>query len=258
VTDPFDLRGRTAIVTGAGRGIGAAVAACLDRAGARVALVARTEAELRRVADTLAHDPVVIAADLATPDGPGAAAEAALDGFSGQVDILVNNAAGVLRKDTEDLTIDEMDELWALNVRAVLLLCRAVIPVMATRGRGSVVNFSSVSGVIGTPRRAVYAATKAALDGMTRSLAMEFGPRGVRVNSIAPGVVQTDMWHAPLQEPGVAESLIAQTALRRLGQPDDIAPVVLFLASDASRYVTGEVLSVDGGMRATRNVHPPV
>jgi NAD(P)-dependent dehydrogenase (short-subunit alcohol dehydrogenase family) len=115
-----------------------------------------------------------------------------------------------------------------------------------------------VSGVTGTPRRAAYAATKAALDGMTRSLAMEYGPRGVRVNSIAPGVVQTDMWSEPLKQPGVGDSLIAYTALRRLGVADDIAPVVLFLASDASSYMTGEVLSVDGGMHATLNLHPPV
>jgi NAD(P)-dependent dehydrogenase (short-subunit alcohol dehydrogenase family) len=200
----------------------------------------------------------VVPADLATVDGPAGVAEGVLDAFDGQVDILVNNAAGVLRKDTGDLTVEEMDGLWAVNVRSVLLLCAALVPAMAARGRGSVINFSSVSGVIGTPRRAAYAATKAALDGMTRSLAMEFGPRGVRVNSVAPGVVQTDMWQEPLRLPGVADGLVAQTALRRLGEPDDIAPVVLFLASDASRYMTGEVLSVDGGMRATRNLHPPV
>jgi NAD(P)-dependent dehydrogenase (short-subunit alcohol dehydrogenase family) len=258
VTNPFDLCGRTALVTGAGRGIGAAVASCLDQAGARVALVARTEADLRQVAAPLEHDPVVVPADLATVDGPAAVAEAVMAAFDGRLDILVNNAAGVLRKDTGDLTVEEMDQLWAVNVRSVLLLCAALVPAMAARGRGSVINFSSVSGVIGTPRRAAYAATKAALDGMTRSLAMEFGPRGVRVNSVAPGVVQTDMWQQPLRLEGVADGLIAQTALRRLGEPDDIAPVVLFLASDASAYMTGEVLSVDGGMRATRNLHPPV
>ncbi len=257
-TDPFDLQGRTAIVTGAGRGIGAAVAACLDRAGARVALVARTEPELRAVAATLGNEPVVIPADLGTAGGPGEAARRALDAFDGRVDVLVNNAAAVLRKDTGDLVIDEIDQLWAVNVRSVLLLCAAVLPSMAANGRGSVINFSSVSGVTGTPRRAAYAATKAALDGMTRSLAMEYGPRGVRVNSIAPGVVQTDMWSEPLKQPGVGDSLIAYTALRRLGVADDIAPVVLFLASDASSYMTGEVLSVDGGMRATLNLHPPV
>jgi NAD(P)-dependent dehydrogenase (short-subunit alcohol dehydrogenase family) len=246
------------VVTGAGRGIGAAIASCLDAAGARVALVARTEPELRHVAATLQNEPVVVPADLGTADGPGGVAHAVLDAFSGQVDVLVNNAAAVLRKDTADLTIEEMDRLWAVNVRSVLLLCRVLVPAMAARGRGSVVNFSSVSGVIGTPRRAVYAATKAALDGMTRSLAMEFGPSGVRVNSVAPGVVQTDMWQEPLRMPGVADGLVAQTALRRLGEPDDIAPVVLFFASDASRYMTGEVLSVDGGMRITRNLHPPV
>jgi short-subunit dehydrogenase len=153
VTSPFDLRGRTAVVTGAGRGIGAAIASCLDQAGARVALVARTEPELRRVAATLENEPVVIPADLGTVEGARSVADTVMDAFAGQVDVLVNNAAGVLRKDTGDLTVDEMDRLWTVNVRSVLLLCTALLPAMAARGRGSVINFSSVSGVIGTPRR---------------------------------------------------------------------------------------------------------
>jgi NAD(P)-dependent dehydrogenase (short-subunit alcohol dehydrogenase family) len=255
---PFDLRGRTAVVTGAGRGIGAAIAGALDTAGARVALVSRTAAELEAVAARLTHDPVVIPADLGTADGPGAAAACALHAFGGRLDILVNNAGAVLRKDTEDLTADELDVLWAVNVRSVLLLCRAVLGAMVRGGGGSIVNVSSISAVRGTPRRAAYAATKAALDGMTRSLAMEYGPRGVRVNSVAPGAIETDMWRAPLAQAGVREQLERHVALRRLGVSEDIAPVVLFLASDAARYMTGETLSVDGGMHATMNLHPPV
>jgi NAD(P)-dependent dehydrogenase (short-subunit alcohol dehydrogenase family) len=256
--EAFDLSGRTAIVTGAGRGIGAAIAATLDAAGARVALVARSVDELHAVAATLTNDPVVVAADLGTPDGPAAAAGLALDAFDGRLDILVNNAGAVLRKDTEDLTVAEIDRLWQVNVRSVLLLCAAVLPAMAGGGGGSIINLSSVSAVRGTPRRAAYAATKAALDGMTRSLAMEYGPRQVRVNSVAPGAIETDMWQAPLALDGVREQVEAHVALRRLGVTDDVAPVVLFLASDAARYITGEVLSVDGGMHATMNLHPPV
>ncbi len=254
----FALDGRTAIVTGAGRGIGAAVAGALDAAGARVALVSRTASELEKVAGGLTNDPVVIAADLGTPDGPGFAAARALDAFGGRLDVLVNNAGAVLRKDTEDLTVEELDTLWAVNVRSVLLLCRAVLGAMVASGGGSIVNVSSISAVRGTPRRAAYAATKAALDGMTRSLAMEYGPRRVRVNSVAPGAIETDMWRAPLAQPGVREQLEGHVALRRLGLADDIAPVIVFLASDASQYMTGETLSVDGGMHATMNLHPPV
>jgi NAD(P)-dependent dehydrogenase (short-subunit alcohol dehydrogenase family) len=245
-------------VTGAGRGIGAAIARALDAAGARVALVARSEDELRKVASGLTHDPVVLPADLGTADGPTAVAAAALDAFGGRLDVLVNNAAAALRKPSDELTVDEIDWLWHVNVRSVLLLCAATLPAMVARGAGSVVNVSSVSGLRGTPRRAAYAASKAALDGITRALAMEYGPRGVRANSVAPGVVQTEMWREPLSHDGVADSVIAQTALRRLATPDDIADVVVFLASDASRFVTGEVLSADGGMGSTLNLYPPV
>ena len=255
---PYDLHGRTAVVTGAGRGIGAAIARALDGAGARVALISRTASELEAVAADLGGDPVVLPADLGTPDGPADAAARALDAFGGRLDILVNNAGAVLRKDTPDLTVEEIDRLWEVNVRSVLLLTAAVLPAMVAGSGGSIVNVSSISAVRGTPRRAAYAATKAALDGMTRSLAMEYGPRGVRVNSVAPGAIETDMWQAPLAIAGVREQLEAHVALRRLGDTDDIAPVVLFLASDASRYMTGETLSVDGGMHATMNLHPPV
>ena len=254
---PFDLAGRTAVVTGAGRGIGAAVAAALDAAGARVALVARTTSELDAVAATLTHAPVVIPADLGATDGPDDAATQALAAFGGRLDILVNNAGAVLRKDTVTLGADELDELWRVNVRSVLLLTAALLPALEGCG-GSIVNLSSISAVRGTPRRAAYAATKAALDGMTRSVAMEYGPRGVRVNSIAPGAIETDMWREPLRVDGVRDQLTAHVALRRLGGVDDIAPVVVFLASDAARYITGETLSVDGGMHATMNLHPPV
>jgi NAD(P)-dependent dehydrogenase (short-subunit alcohol dehydrogenase family) len=256
--NPFALDGRTAIVTGAGRGIGAAIAQALDAAGARVALVARSEPELDAVAQGLTNDPVVIAADLGTPDGPDEAAARALDAFGGRLDVLVNNAGAVLRKDTEELTTEELDRLWEVNVRSVLLLCRAVLGPMVNGGGGSIINVSSISAVRGTPRRAAYAATKAALDGMTRSLAMEYGPRRIRVNSVAPGAIETDMWRTPLAQPGVRQQLEGHVALRRLGLAADIAPVVLFLASDASQYMTGETLSVDGGMHATMNLHPPV
>jgi NAD(P)-dependent dehydrogenase (short-subunit alcohol dehydrogenase family) len=254
----FDLDGRTALVTGAGRGIGAAVVRALDGAGARVALVARSEHELQKVAGDLRNDPVVLPADLASPTAPSDVAAAAVAAFDGRVDVLVNNAAVALRKPSEELTVDEIDAMWHVNVRAVLLLCAAIVPVMVEHGGGSVINVSSVSGLRGTPRRAAYAATKAALDGITRALAMEYGPRGVRANSVAPGVVETALWRELLARDGVEETIVGQTALRRLATPDDIADVVVFLASDAARFVTGEVLAADGGMRATLNLYPQV
>jgi NAD(P)-dependent dehydrogenase (short-subunit alcohol dehydrogenase family) len=138
-----------------------------------------------------------------------------------------------------------------VNLRAPLLLVAALLPSMLAGGRGSIVNVSSVSAVVGTPRRAAYAASKGALDAATRSLAVELGPRGIRVNSVAPGVVDTDMWARSKAVDGVVERVEAVTPLRRWARPDDIADVIVFLASDAARFVTGETISVDGGMART-------
>ncbi|MDQ3737650.1 MAG: SDR family oxidoreductase [Actinomycetota bacterium] len=252
------LADRTAIVTGAGRGIGAAIAAALDASGARVALVARSMGELESTAAGLANEPVVITADLGTPDGPAAAVRAGREAFEGRIDVLVNNAGVALRKDSEDLTADELDEVWNVNVRSALLTTVAVLPSMLAQGSGSIVSISSISGLRGAPRRAIYAASKAALDGMTRSLAMEYGPRGIRANCVAPGVVETEMWRANLEKPGVADAVLSVIPTRRLSTPEEVADAVVFLASDASSAITGEVLCADGGIHATVNLWPTV
>ena len=252
------LAGRTAIVSGAGRGIGAAIARALDAAGARVALIARTETQLKETASTLANDPLVIVADLSTHDGPPAAAAEALDAFGGRVDVLVNNAAVAVRKPSDELTADEIDWMLHANVRSALLLTTALLPSMIAAQSGSIVSISSISGRRGTPRRAAYAASKSAIDGMTRAWAMEYGPVGIRANAVAPGVVHTEMWRENLAKPGVAESVTGVIPVRRLTEPEEVANVVLFLASDASSAITGETLSADGGMHATVNLYPTV
>ena len=170
------LDGRTAIVTGGGRGIGAAIAVALDAAGARVALVARSTDQLEATASGLANDPVVIAADLGTAGGPVARWPPPWRPSAAAPTPLVNNAGIGVRKDSETLTVDELDLVWNVNVRSALLATAAVIPAMLAAGSGSIVSISSISGRRGKPL-AVYAASKAALDGMTRSLAMEYGPR---------------------------------------------------------------------------------
>ncbi len=252
------LAGRTAIVTGASRGIGAAIAAALDAAGARVVLVARNADQLAAVAAGLANDPVVVTADLGTSDGPGAAAAASIEALGGRVDVLVNNAGLALRKDSHELTAAEVDEVWNVNVRSALLLTTAVLPVMIAARSGSIISLSSISGLRGAPRRAVYAASKAALDGMTRALAMEYGPQGIRANAVAPGVVETDMWRANLAKPGVADAVLSVIPTRRVSTPEEVADTVVFLASDASRAITGETISADGGIHATVNLWPTV
>src|SRR3989442_15861023 len=252
------LVGRTALVTGAGRGIGAAIARALDGAGARVALVARTARELNAVAAGLANDPLVVPADLGTADGPGEAAATVLDAFHDRLDVLVNNAGTLLRKDSHAVTVEELDRLWFVNVRSALLLTAAGLPAVGRRGDGSIVSISSISGLRGAPRRSIYAATKAALDGMTRAIAMEYGPHGIRANSIAPGVVETAMWKENLAKPGVEEAVLDLIPTRRLSTPEEVAAVAVFLASDASRAITREVISAHRGVRATLHLLPKV
>lgn len=187
---------------------------------------------------------------------PEALAELVASALSivGRVDILVNNAAIAHRAPTVELDASTVDRLLAVNVRAPLLLIAALLPAMVDQGGGAIINLSSGSGVVGTPNRAAYAASKGAIDAATRSLAIELGPRGVRVNSIAPGVVDTDLWARNKAIPGVVEQIEQQTPLRRWATPEDIADVVVFLASDAARFITGETISVDGGMTKTMDL----
>jgi NAD(P)-dependent dehydrogenase (short-subunit alcohol dehydrogenase family) len=248
------LRGRTALVTGASRGIGAATAQALDRAGARVALVARGHDTLWDVAGTLDNDPVVLPADLRQSDAPATVARQALEAL-GEVDILVNNAAVAARLATIDTDAAVIDDMMAVNVRAPLLLIAALLPSMIKRGTGSIVNLSSVSGIVGTPRRAAYAASKGAVEAATRSLAIELGPSGIRVNGVARGVVDTALWAKSREISGVVETIEAQTPLRRWAEPEDTADVIVFLASDASRFITGETISADGGMARTFDLY---
>jgi NAD(P)-dependent dehydrogenase (short-subunit alcohol dehydrogenase family) len=252
--DQQSLDGRTAIVTGASRGIGAAIARALDRAGARVVLVARDREALGEVAADLHNGPVVLPVDLADPDAPARLVAEARDSV-GAIDVLVNNAALAARAPTDELDAALVDRLYAVNVRAPLLLIAALVPSMVERGRGAIINISSGSAVVGTPRRAAYAATKGAIDAATRSPAIELGPHGIRVNSVAPGVVDTEMWARNKAIPGVIEEIEALTPLRRWATPDDIADVVAFLASDGARFVTGETVCVDGGLARTTDLY---
>ena len=249
------LAGATALVTGASRGIGAAIATALDGAGARVVLAARSRDALEQVASGLGHAPVVIEADLADPMAPAALAEQAQAALGGPVDVLVNNAALAARVALAELDAELIDRMHAVNVRAPLLLIAALVPGMITRGGGSIVSLSSVSGVVGTPRRSAYAASKGAIDAATRSLAIELGGHGIRLNSVAPGVVDTEMWARNKAIQGVVAQVEAQTPLGRWAQPADIADVVVFLASDASRFITGETLCADGGMARTLDLY---
>ena len=248
MTDRSDLTSKTALVTGASRGIGEASARALDGAGARVILSGRTVADLERVAAELGNAPVIITADLALPGAGTALAEQVVEQVGG-VDILVNNAGIPMRRTPEQLTEADVDLVFAINVRSLLMLTVGLGPSMIERGGGSIVNISSIAGLTGPLGRVAYAGTKGAVDAMTRALAADWGPRGIRVNSICPGIITTAIWEESRQTvPGLIEELAQKVPLKRWGDSDDIADVVLFFASDASRYITGETIAVDGGM----------
>ncbi len=243
-----DLKDKIAVVTGATRGIGEASARALDAAGARVVLTGRTVSDLHRVAGELTNDPVVLESDLSPPKSGTELAERVLEAVGG-VDILVNNAGIPMRRTPDQLTEEDFDLVFSINVRSLLMLTLGLGPSMVERGGGSIINISSIASLRGPLGRVAYAGTKGAVDAITRALAADWGAHGIRVNAICPGLIATAIWEPDRQNiPGLIERLEDGIALKRWGYGDDVADVVLFFATDASRYVTGEVVAVDGGM----------
>ncbi len=242
----FRLDGKTALVTGASGGIGSAIAKTLHAQGAKVVLSGTREAVIRELAEELGEGAFYAAANLSEPSEADALIAKAEDVAGAPLDILVNNAG--LTRDTLALRMKDEDWNQVLNVdlAAPFRLCRATLKGMLRRRTGRIVNIASVIGTTGNAGQANYAAAKAGMVGMSKSLAQEAGSRGVTVNVVAPGFIVTPM--TDVLPDAQKEKLLSSIPLARLGQPEDVASAVLYLASDEARWVTGATLHVNGGM----------
>lgn len=242
------LQGKTAIVTGGTRGIGLAIVRTFLQNGAAVALFgSRKETVDKALAalksENAAWRVIGLAPDLTDFDAVRQAVETVREAF-GTVDIMVNNAGISAREPLAEYRPEDFKKIMDLNVTAVFNGCKAVEPIMRAAGHGCIINTSSMVSLYGQPAGVGYPASKFAVNGLTKSLARELGPAGIRVNAVAPGVTRTDMVAALPKE--MVERISAPIPLRRIGEPQEVANVFLFLASDLASYVTGAVVSVDG------------
>ena len=250
MSGPFGLDGRTALVTGANRGLGRAFAQALAEAGADVVVVGRHEDRNQQaateIADSTGRRTTVVTGDVTQADDVRRIVAAAVEAHGG-IDVLVNNAGICYHRPTLEVPDEEFDEVFDVNVAGVWKMCRAVAPHMIDAGRGSIVNVGSISAmIVNRPQlQASYNASKAAVHQLSKSLAAEWAPYGVRVNAIAPGYVKTEM--APVDEPRFRRQWIEDAPMQRYATPEEIAPSVVYLASDASSFTTGSVLVTDGG-----------
>jgi len=242
------LDGRTALVTGGTRGIGLAIVRALRREGARVIALGKSQEQIAAFRSEFAEDPLATAewADVRER----ASLEAIRDRLTG-LDILIPNAGVNTRVKALDLPDESLREMLETNLYGVFVTCQVFAPLLFARPGGRVVITSSVSAIHGMDLRAAYTATKAGLSGLVRSLAVEWGPRGVTVNAVGPGIIETPLTKAYMdQHPERVRAAIDNTPLGRIGTPEDVADVVLFLASDAARFMTGQTVFVDGGLTA--------
>lgn len=246
----FDLKDKVAVVTGSSRGIGRAIAEMFARSGAKVVVSSRTADACDPVAKAIRDaggEALVVPCHIGKKDELQNLVDQTLSHW-GQIDILICNAAiNPVYGSMSELTDDAFDKIMATNVRSTWQLCEMVLPGMAANGGGSVVLLSSIAGIRGNAVIGCYGMSKAAEAALARNLAVEWGPKNIRVNALAPGLVKTDFARALWEDPDRLAKAENQTPLRRIGEPDDIAGTALFLASDASAYITGQTIVADGG-----------
>ena len=242
-----DLTGKVAIVTGASRGIGRAIAEIFSREGARVVICGRKQETLDKVAREIGSNVKAVACHVGRADQIENMIAVTAEEF-GPVDILVNNAATNISFGP-CLEIDEaqFDKMIDINLKSAFRLVKAIAPGMCARGSGSIINIASIAGIRPQRHSLLYSMTKAALIMMTQSYALELGPKGVRVNAIAPGLIQTALSEHYWKGEAQRDAVLAKQPIQRLGQPSDVAQLALLLASEKGSYITGQTLVVDGG-----------
>jgi NAD(P)-dependent dehydrogenase (short-subunit alcohol dehydrogenase family) len=250
----FGVEGKIAFVTGGGRGLGRAGALAFAKAGAHVALVSRTRSQLEETAvavEALGRTALVVTADTRNAADVEAAVRNAVETF-GRIDILFNNAGTNIRKNVVDMPDEDWHTIMDTNVKGAFLVARAVARQMVRQGFGTIINMSSMSAASAEPTKAVYAASKGAIALLTKGLALELAPHGIRVNAIAPGYMLTSLVKGGLEaDPERKKRVLARIPLGRLGEPEEIGGALVFLASDAARYVTGATITIDGGWTAS-------
>ena len=253
MTSLFELTGRTALITGASRGIGRSIALGFAAAGADLALAARDVAALEQVrteVEALGRKAVVIPADVMDAESIKRMCASAIEQL-GSVDILVNNAGGSSYMGPfTSLRFSGWQKTMSLNVDSIVHACQAIGPHMIERGKGSIINVASVAALVGTPELAPYGASKAAVLSLTKTLAVEWGGKGIRVNALCPGWTRTDLNADLWRDEQISTAMMERVPLGRWADADEMVGPALFLASDASSYLTGQALVVDGGQTA--------